>query len=69
MPVPIPIPVRFILPSPPFRHPYAQVLGCHECTSGAKCSKNKCAFAQSYTEGSSWNAYQMQVGEFERQED
>ena len=40
-----------------------RVLKCAECRSGAKCggdSKTQCSFSQSYTEGSSWKAYQME---------
>lgn len=32
-------------------------LECSECIRGATCRDGKCAFSQSYTEGSSWDAY------------
>jgi hypothetical protein len=32
-------------------------LECNECIRGAVCNENKCVFSQSYTEGSSWDAY------------
>ncbi len=35
-------------------------LGCDECSNGAKCSENRCILTQSYTEGSSWTAFQAQ---------
>ncbi|GMH88691.1 hypothetical protein TL16_g11229 [Triparma laevis f. inornata] len=31
---------------------------CSECDPGGHCNKNQCEFSQSYTEGSSWKAYQ-----------
>ena len=34
-------------------------LTCSECEPGASCSGDKCQFSQSYTEGSSWHAYQV----------
>ena len=34
-------------------------LSCAECEPGGKCSGGKCIFSQSYTEGSSWRAYQV----------
>jgi len=34
-------------------------LGCHECIAAAHCVTHKCQVSQSYTEGSSWKAYQM----------
>mmetsp|Transcript_6059 Transcript_6059/g.7843 ORF Transcript_6059/g.7843 Transcript_6059/m.7843 type:complete len:582 (-) Transcript_6059:290-2035(-) len=38
-----------------------KVLPCSQCQGGARCSSNKkCEFSQSYTEGSSWKAIQMQ---------
>ena len=33
-------------------------LGCNECDSGGSCSSGQCMFSQSYTEGSSWHAFQ-----------
>jgi Xylanase inhibitor N-terminal len=33
---------------------------CHECLSGATCINDRCLFSQSYTEGSSWEAYQAE---------
>lgn len=36
-----------------------QWLGCHECVASARCVQRKCQISQSYTEGSSWKAYQM----------
>jgi hypothetical protein len=39
----------------------AHVLGCNECQS-ARCDtkgKDRCVFGQSYSEGSSWNAFQV----------
>ncbi|CAM9309093.1 unnamed protein product, partial [Heterosigma akashiwo] len=33
-------------------------LGCHECQS-TSCASGKCQFSQSYSEGSSWHAYQV----------
>ena len=33
-------------------------LACSECEPGASCAGDKCLFSQSYTEGSSWHAYQ-----------
>ena len=35
-------------------------LGCDECSNGAKCTDNRCILTQSYTEGSSWTAFQAQ---------
>ena len=35
------------------------VLQCHECREGVNCHDNRCIFSQSYTEGSSWEAYQV----------
>jgi len=36
------------------------VLQCNECREGVTCQDNdKCIFSQSYTEGSSWEAYQV----------
>lgn len=38
-----------------------KVLDCAQCQGGAHCAPNKkCEFSQSYTEGSSWKAFQMQ---------
>jgi len=40
-----------------------RVLACEECKGGSKCSSKsggKCEFSQSYTEGSSWKAHQME---------
>ena len=34
-------------------------LSCNECQLGAMCRNNVCSFSQSYTEGSSWEAYQV----------
>jgi len=34
-----------------------RALECSECIRGATCRDGKCAFSQSYTEGSSWDAY------------
>ena len=34
-------------------------LTCSECEPGASCAGDKCQFSQSYTEGSSWHAYQV----------
>jgi len=34
-------------------------LQCHECQASARCVAHKCQVSQSYTEGSSWKAYQM----------
>jgi len=34
-------------------------LECHECVASARCVQHKCQVSQSYTEGSSWKAYQM----------
>lgn len=34
-------------------------LGCHECVSSARCVQRRCQVSQSYTEGSSWKAYQI----------
>ena len=34
-------------------------LQCHECLASARCVAHKCQISQSYTEGSSWKAYQM----------
>lgn len=34
-------------------------LQCHQCVSAARCVQRKCQISQSYTEGSSWKAYQM----------
>jgi len=34
-------------------------LTCSECEAGASCAGDKCQFSQSYTEGSSWHAYQV----------
>eukprot|EP00630_Chrysocystis_fragilis_P006200 CAMPEP_0197389878 /NCGR_PEP_ID=MMETSP1165-20131217/2011_1 /TAXON_ID=284809 /ORGANISM="Chrysocystis fragilis, Strain CCMP3189" /LENGTH=470 /DNA_ID=CAMNT_0042915325 /DNA_START=126 /DNA_END=1538 /DNA_ORIENTATION=- len=34
-------------------------LECHECVASARCVQHKCQISQSYTEGSSWKAYQM----------
>lgn len=33
-------------------------LHCSHCASGGRCVSKKCQFSQSYTEGSSWKAYQ-----------
>jgi hypothetical protein len=35
-------------------------LSCSSCALGATCKDFRCAFTQSYTEGSSWEAYQVQ---------
>jgi len=35
-------------------------LPCHNCQLGATCKGFKCVFSQSYTEGSSWEAYQVE---------
>lgn len=35
-------------------------LSCHQCELGAQCKDEKCFFSQSYTEGSSWEAYQVE---------
>jgi Xylanase inhibitor N-terminal len=35
------------------------VLQCNECREGVTCQDNRCIFSQSYTEGSSWEAYQV----------
>ena len=35
-------------------------LKCSECSGGAKCAGGHCQFSQSYTEGSSWKANQME---------
>ena len=34
-------------------------LPCGSCEAGAKCEKKRCQLSQSYTEGSSWKAYQV----------
>lgn len=34
-------------------------LECHECVASARCVQHRCQISQSYTEGSSWKAYQM----------
>ena len=34
-------------------------LTCQECQLGANCKNHQCTFSQSYTEGSSWEAYQV----------
>ncbi|KAL7549524.1 hypothetical protein ACHAWF_012786, partial [Thalassiosira exigua] len=33
-------------------------LSCGECSGGATCEDGKCVFSQTYTEGSSWHAYE-----------
>jgi len=33
-------------------------LECSECSDGARCNNGQCTFGQSYTEGSSWKAYE-----------
>lgn len=35
-------------------------LSCHQCELGAVCQQDKCVFSQSYTEGSSWEAFQVE---------
>lgn len=35
-------------------------LSCSRCALGATCKDFRCAFTQSYTEGSSWEAYQVE---------
>jgi hypothetical protein len=35
-------------------------LPCQECKLGATCHRDQCIFSQSYTEGSSWEAFQAQ---------
>lgn len=35
------------------------VLQCEECREGVACQDDRCVFSQSYTEGSSWEAYQV----------
>jgi Xylanase inhibitor N-terminal len=35
------------------------VLQCNECREGVQCQGERCVFSQSYTEGSSWEAYQV----------
>ena len=35
------------------------LLECQECREGVTCQDNRCIFSQSYTEGSSWEAYQV----------
>lgn len=35
------------------------VLDCDECREGVSCKDDRCVFSQSYTEGSSWEAYQV----------
>lgn len=35
------------------------LLQCSECREGVQCQDDKCVFSQSYTEGSSWEAYQV----------
>jgi len=37
-----------------------QALGCHQCQLGAVCKNRRCYFSQAYTEGSSWEAYQVE---------
>jgi len=37
-----------------------QALGCHKCQLGAICKGRQCYFSQAYTEGSSWEAYQVE---------
>lgn len=42
-----------------------KILNCQQCQGGAKCvsghnNNQQCEFSQSYTEGSSWKAYQME---------
>lgn len=34
-----------------------RTLECSECIRGSTCQNGKCSFSQSYTEGSSWDAY------------
>ena len=34
-------------------------LSCDKCEAGAKCTAKRCQLSQSYTEGSSWKAYQV----------
>jgi Xylanase inhibitor N-terminal len=35
------------------------LLQCNECREGVTCQDERCIFSQSYTEGSSWEAYQV----------
>lgn len=44
----------------PKRSSTNKVLSCGECRGGSRCSSGRCEFSQSYTEGSSWKAVQMQ---------
>lgn len=37
-----------------------QALGCYKCQLGAICKDRRCYFSQAYTEGSSWEAYQVE---------
>ena len=37
-----------------------RALECHQCQLGATCQDDRCTFSQSYTEGSSWEAYQVE---------
>lgn len=37
-----------------------RALTCRECQLGAQCRHDQCTFSQSYTEGSSWDAFQVQ---------
>jgi len=36
-----------------------KTLSCDKCEAGAKCTAKRCQLSQSYTEGSSWKAYQV----------
>lgn len=43
----------------PAKSSTVHAVSCSQCKAGARCVSKKCQFSQSYTEGSSWKAYQM----------